>query len=94
MYELENIGESSPEITFTGGEMSCSKMVKVRCGAPSVEVKASSVTPEGYEVWFLEYDVAHLTFRNETDPEGLELLGLASEPISLDPTFDFAQRSQ
>ena len=94
MYELDEIGQISPAVSFTGGEMACSKMVKVSCGAPAFEVKAESIKPEGYLVWFLEYDVEHLVFRNETDPEGLELLGLSSEKISLDPNFDFSERAQ
>ena len=73
MYTLDAIGDKSPEIAFTGGEMSCSKMVKTKCGAPTFEVKSGSKSPEAYLVWYLEYGVEHLEWRNQTDPQGLEL---------------------
>jgi hypothetical protein len=92
MYTLEGIGDVSEEVSFTGGEMACSKMVKVTCGAPGFEVKSSSINPEAYLVWFLEYDVAHLTerFENET----LELLGPSTSAINVDPSFNYEDRAK
>ena len=46
--------------TFPGGKMSCSKILKVTCGAPAFRVKPYSVHPEGYKIWFLEYDIEKL----------------------------------
>ena len=45
---------------FPGGNMSCSKMLKVTCGAPAIRVKPYSIYPEGYRIWFLEYDIEKL----------------------------------
>ena len=57
--KIDTIGNTVTYV-FPPGLMSCSKMVHVTCGAPAFRVTPFSIKPEGYKVWFLEYDISFL----------------------------------
>ena len=78
LYELED----TQVVEFIGQEMSCSKMVHVKCGAPSIQVKNDiSVDADQYHVWFLEYDLNYLS-------------KTSSETINLNPNYEYDLRKQ
>jgi hypothetical protein len=57
--QIDTIGDTVTYV-FPPGLMSCSKMLHVTCGAPAFRVKPFSIKPEGYRIWFLEYDISKL----------------------------------
>ena len=55
--DIDSVGQTL-DMQFDGGAMgACARMVRVKCGSPSIRVKPSSISPEGFLVYFEEYDV-------------------------------------
>lgn len=60
---------------FDGSAMgACARMVRVKCGSPSIRVKPSSVHPEGFLVYFAEYDVSNLKSATGVFTENVEYI--------------------
>ena len=59
IHTLENIGDEI-KMTFPGGNMSCTKTLEVKCGAPAFRVLPESKAAVVYRVWWLEYNAANI----------------------------------
>ena len=50
------------DFSFVGGNMACSKMIEVKCGAPSFRIRESvGVNYDEFLVYYLEYDASKIT---------------------------------